>query len=85
MEKPKLVDKSKLVELDTRDLMWHDVASIDWDNLPVGPDQEYVIHGRCIAGNARNFSEFYAEENRSIAQAIERWLTRYADKHRWRG
>lgn len=62
-----------------RDLMWKDVAEIDWGSVPFGPDEQFKEYARDVAGKARSFGEFYLPENRAVQWAVEQWLTRYSE------
>jgi hypothetical protein len=64
-----------------RQFSWRAVAMLRWDYAPVSGRDEFTLYARSVAGDARNLSEFYAPENRSVAEAIERWLTRYSAEH----
>jgi hypothetical protein len=63
------------------DVTWGHFAIIQWDHVPVIGREEFDTWARSAAGNSRNFGEFYKAENASVAQAIERWLTRYSAAH----
>lgn len=64
-----------------RDLMWSDVAAIDWDKVPVTGGDDIVWYARSVAGTARNFPEYYKRENADKHYQIDMWLTRYSAQH----
>lgn len=73
---------SKLRKLaNDHDTMWHDYALIRWDCLPVEGGDEFNLWALSAASKARNFAEFYAEENREVQRTIEEYLARWIDHH----
>ena len=51
---------------------WDQIAAIEWAQEPLSEQ------ARLVAGTARNFNQFYAPDQRTVAQQVEQFLTRHA-------